>query len=216
MCDAPELAAPSRSTFSRPARLSPPLYPAKLPSMRIVTAIEGLRIVPLALPPPPLSAAEPAALRPPSTEWWAGVGVRQWNVTSSAAPVLRGMHLHGSCEEVYLLLAGSVQVGLRDLRQGSASRGRGSLFTASAPCPAIMIPRGVLHGLLFLTPGLLLTGRSTEHSGLDEWRCRWDDPGLELGWCVDRPLLSAEDDSAGSLDELAATFEVWEQRKPPT
>jgi len=161
-------------------------------------SIEGVRFL-----------AWSGADRLPPREWWGGTGLLQWNLTHSAAPVLRGMHLHGRYDEVYLLLAGSVQVGLRDLRPGSNSHGRGDCFRVAPPCPAIVIPRGVLHGLLFLEPGLLLTGRSREHDGLDEWRCRWDDPGLELGWSAERPLLSEEDSGAGSLKELMTAFEAW-------
>lgn len=148
--------------------------------------------------------------RLPGAPWGSGRGLLQWNLSASDAGVLRGMHLHGACDELYLLLEGAMEAGLYDLRPGSPTAGCSAHFAVAALGQAITVPAGVLHGLLFTRPSLLLTGRTTEHDGADEWRCRWDDPALGLRWSLEQPLLSPEDAGAGGLEALRD----WASRAP--
>ncbi len=156
-------------------------------------AIEGVRVLDWSV-----------GAEPPPAAWWGGAGLRQWNLSASAAGVLRGLHLHGACDEVYLLLEGAMEAGVCDLRHASPSAGQSACFAVAGAGSVVTVPAGVLHGLYFTRPSLLLTGRSSEHDGAAEWRCRWDDPALGLTWSAARPLLSAEDTAAGGLSELRA------------
>ena len=130
-------------------------------------AIEGVRVLDWSV-----------GAEPPPGAWWGGAGLRQWNLSASAAGVLRGLHLHGACDEVYLLLEGAMEAGVCDLRHASPSAGQSACFAVAGAGSVVTVPAGVLHGLYFTRPSLLLTGRSSEHDGAAEWRCRWDDPAL--------------------------------------
>lgn len=136
----------------------------------------------------------------------------QWNASNSLAGTLRGMHLHRRCSELYVLAQGAMDLALYDPRPHARSFGhRFQCSIGAAMTHAILVPAGVLHGLLFPVPALLLVGRSHEHDGLDDLSCRWDDPALDLSWRIRQPLLSAADAAAGSLAELAAALASWQR-----
>ncbi len=127
----------------------------------------------------------------------------QWNLSRSAAGVLRGLHLHPGYHEVYVLLSGAADVLLLDLRPASPTHGRRTQLAFETSHPeALLLPAGVLHGIHFSLPSLLLIGRSREFDGLHELSCRWDDPELGEPWLANRPVLSDSDAAAGSLAAL--------------
>ncbi len=134
---------------------------------------------------------------------WSDTAVVQWNVTRNEAGALRGMHLHLHYDEIYVLPRGAAEIVLYDLRPDSRTLDRCFALDLRAVAPtSLLVPAGVLHGLAFVVPSLLLVGRTREHDGEDDWRCRWDDPDLRATWRPERPLLSDADSGAGSLAEL--------------
>src|SRR5215470_2896986 len=98
-------------------------------------------------------------------EWQTGVEPVQWNLVRSGPNVLRGMHVHFQHFDYYVLVAGTVTLGLHDMRAASPTRGRAATMTLSAEdMAAVVIPPGVLHG--FYSPG-----ESTFQVGLTAY---WD------------------------------------------
>jgi dTDP-4-dehydrorhamnose 3,5-epimerase len=133
----------------------------------------------------------------------AGDGMVQWNLSRSEAGVLRGLHLHPDCAELYVLLSGDAEILLLDLRPASPTAGRRTQRPLTSARPAVLfLPAGVLHGIHFTRPSLLLIGRSREFDGQRELACRWDDPDLGEPWLAQPPVLSDSDAAAGSLAAL--------------
>jgi dTDP-4-dehydrorhamnose 3,5-epimerase len=136
-------------------------------------------------------------------EWELGARPVQWNLTHSAANVLRGVHVNPRHTDYLILTSGSASVGLRDLRRGSPTEGRVTLLELRGERLAgLMIPPGVAHGVLFHQPSTHILGLTEYWHPDDEIRCHWADPALEIPWPVSRPSLSAPDASAPPLAEI--------------
>jgi dTDP-4-dehydrorhamnose 3,5-epimerase len=75
---------------------------------------------------------------------------------------------------------------------------------------AMIVPPGVLHGLYFPVDSTLLTVESHVYDPVEEVRCQWDDPELEIPWPFSSPILSDGDLKAQSYREMMATIEPWQ------
>lgn len=138
-------------------------------------------------------------------EWDSGVDPVQWSVLHSGANVLRGMHVRLKRDDYYVLTKGQATLGLYDLRRSSATyRQSARIALSSEHLSAIVIPAGVLHGMLYRAPSMILTGRSDYLDKADELGCRWSDPTLGLDWRVQDPILVGRDAERPSLAELEA------------
>src|SRR4051812_14024847 len=74
-------------------------------------------------------------------EWDTGISPVQWNIVSSEAGTLRGVHVHIRHDDYLTTLRGRASVGLRDLRRGSpAQGGRGPPRLPAEPPPAPPVP----------------------------------------------------------------------------
>jgi dTDP-4-dehydrorhamnose 3,5-epimerase len=145
-------------------------------------------------------------------EWRCGVEAVQWNVARSAPGSLRGLHVHPLHDDLVVLAAGRLAMGLHDFRRGSPTMGLSALVELDADrMQALVIPRGVGHGSLHLEPTVLLVGVS-EYWGdpLDELGCRWDDPALGIEWPLQPSLVTERDATAPSLAELLELLEPWQ------
>lgn len=139
--------------------------------------------------------------------WGSEVQPVQWNVVSSQAHVLRGVHVHLRHWDYLLPLSGYLQLGLCDLRPTSPTfRSATLLDLRDEELTAVEIPPGVAHGFYFLCPSLHLYAVSHYWDPADELGCRWDDPGLGIPWPAAKPVLSTRDEEAGSLDALLAVL----------
>ena len=137
------------------------------------------------------------------SSWGTGIDPVQWNVVSSAAGVLRGVHVHVVHDDYFMALAGRVLVGVQDLRRGSPTEGvAGVIELSGGPLRAVRIPRGVAHGFFFKEQSLHLYAVSHYWNTADELGCHWNSPGLSIPWQVDAPVLSPRDEAAGSLEML--------------
>jgi dTDP-4-dehydrorhamnose 3,5-epimerase len=136
--------------------------------------------------------------------WQVGVAPVQWNAVSSAAGVLRGVHVHFRHTDYLTLVAGCATVGLHDLRDSSPTAGVGAAVDLAAGTPAaLVIPTGVAHGFYFREPSVHIYAVDREFDPADEHGCRWDDPALGIDWSFDgAPTLSDRDRGLGSLSEL--------------
>jgi len=134
----------------------------------------------------------------------------QVNLSSSAAGVLRGLHLHRRQVDYWVVAAGRAFVALVDVRP---------LLDAVAPSPVVetrelaadewvVIPRGVAHGFLALEPLELVYLVTNEYDGTDELGFAWDDPTAAVQWPVlattpdGRPTMSERDLTNPPLTEL--------------
>ncbi len=135
--------------------------------------------------------------------WDTDVIPAQWNVVSSRANVLRGVHAHRRHADYLLLISGRATVGVHDLRDDSPTNGQGVAIELTAERPeALVIPTGVAHGFYFHDPSIHVYAVSHEWDPADELGCSWNDPGLGIDWpCLD-PLLSERDEMLGPLKEL--------------
>lgn len=141
-------------------------------------------------------------------EWDTGVDPVQWNMVRSEAGALRGVHVHPRHTDYLMIISGSANVGLRDLRRGSATEGLSTLMPVSGDqLTALTIPRGVAHGFLFHEPSIHLYAVSHYWDTADELACHWSDPALGIEWPATPTLVSTRDQAAGSLSDLLAELE---------
>ena len=140
--------------------------------------------------------------------WAPGVDGAQVNITWSRAGTLRGTHVHGLHADYFVLASGRAIVGIRDVRKRSSTFGLTALVDLSSESPSAMtVPPGVLHGLYFPVDSILATVESRVYDPLEEIRCRWDDPELDILWPFSSPILSDSDLTAQSYREMMAAIE---------
>ena len=103
----------------------------------------------------------------------------QANLSTSAAGVLRGLHLHRRQDDLWIV---GRRTGVRRPRRRPA---RCSTAPATAPLVEtreldaddwVVIPTGVAHGFLALDPLQLIYLVTNEYDGSDELGFAWDDP----------------------------------------
>ncbi len=136
-------------------------------------------------------------------EWGTGIDPVQWNVVSSAAGVLRGVHVHLRHDDYLIALNGRIGVGLRDLRDGSPTCGLATLVELRGDeLTAILIPHGVAHGFYFYEPSIHLYAVSHYWDPEDEQGCLWSDPDLEIPWPAESAIVSERDAAAPPLSDL--------------
>jgi dTDP-4-dehydrorhamnose 3,5-epimerase len=142
-------------------------------------------------------------------EWETGIEPVQWNVVSTAAGSLRGVHVHPRHDDYLTTLKGRVSVGLKDLRGGSPTEGLAALVELNEdPLTSLLIPHGVAHGFYFHEPSLHLYAVTSYWDTDDELACHWADPDLGIPWPAEPELVSERDANAPSLAELHAQLEA--------
>lgn len=139
----------------------------------------------------------------------------QANLSTSAAGVLRGLHLHRRQLDYWVVASGRAFLALVDVRP---------LLDGSAATPAVetreldpddwvVIPEGVAHGFLALEPLELLYLVTNLYDGSDELGFAWDDPAVAVPWPVPpgsaagvagRPTVSERDATNPPLADLVA------------
>lgn len=138
----------------------------------------------------------------------------QANLSTSAAGVLRGLHLHRRQLDYWVVASGRAFVGLVDVRPLLDSSGPGPrALVETRELGAdewVVIPAGVAHGFLALEPLELVYLVTNEYDGSDEIGFAWDDPAVGVPWPRlgstpdGRPILSDRDLANPSLEELFA------------
>lgn len=136
-------------------------------------------------------------------EWETAVHPVQWNVAHSEPGVLRGVHVHPRHDDYLTVVRGRAIVGVRDLREDSATGGAAACIELTAERPsAITIPHGVAHGFYFPEAATHLYAVSHYWDPADELGCRWDDPALEIPWPQDEAHISPRDEGLPPLEAL--------------
>lgn len=135
----------------------------------------------------------------------------QANLSTSAAGVVRGLHVHRRQADHWLVARGRALVALVDVRSMLADPGGGAPVVETrelAEDAWVDIPPGVAHGFLALEPLELIYLVTNEYDGTDELGFRWDDPSAAVPW-PDVPgglILSERDRSSPSLAALVASL----------
>lgn len=134
----------------------------------------------------------------------------QANLSTSAAGVLRGLHLHRRQDDLWVVAEGRAFVALVDVRPLIDGSGPAALVETRelAADDWVVIPTGVAHGFLALEPLQLLYLVTNEYDGSDELGFAWDDPAVVVDWPVlrgtpnGRPILSGRDAANPPLADL--------------
>ena len=134
----------------------------------------------------------------------------QVNLSTSAAGVLRGLHLHRRQVDHWVVATGRAFVALVDARPLLDGSGADPILDTRELLAdgSVTIPAGVAHGFLALEPLALLYLVSNEYDGSDEHGFAWDDPAVAVPWPLvpgtpdGRPILSDRDQSNPSLADL--------------
>ena len=138
----------------------------------------------------------------------------QANLSTSAAGVLRGLHLHRRQVDHWIVASGRAFVALVDVRPlldgtGPAPRLETRVLLADE---TVTIPTGVAHGFLALEPLELVYLVTNEYDGGDELGFAWNDATAAVPWPVVAgtrdgiPILSDRDRSNPSLADLVASL----------
>ncbi|HTW95416.1 MAG TPA: dTDP-4-dehydrorhamnose 3,5-epimerase [Tepidisphaeraceae bacterium] len=134
----------------------------------------------------------------------------QWNISRSAANVVRGLHFHRLQSDYWLVTDGLVRAALVDLRPNSPTRGKAVCVELDAANPrGLLIPPGVLHGYRILKDATVMYLVDHEYTGKDEYGVRWNDPALGLPpqWTdLAEPILSNRDTVAPLLKDAATVL----------
>jgi dTDP-4-dehydrorhamnose 3,5-epimerase len=133
----------------------------------------------------------------------------QANLSTSAAGVLRGLHLHRRQLDHWVVATGRAFVALVDVRPMLAGGPRPDVETRElSEDDWVDIPTGVAHGFLALEPLQLVYFVTNLYDGTDELGFAWDDPLAAVPWPQvsaardGRPILSDRDRSNPSLAAL--------------
>ena len=136
----------------------------------------------------------------------------QANLSTSAAGVLRGLHLHRRQADYWVVASGRALVAVVDVRPLlSGGSVRPAVETRELqPDDWVVIPEGVAHGFLALEPLDLLYLVTNWYDGSDELGFAWDDPAVGVPWpripvtADGRPIVSQRDASNPTLADLVA------------
>ena len=137
---------------------------------------------------------------------------------SFSAPrhTLRGLHFQRpphAQDKLVRCTRGAIRDVAVDIRRGSPTWGQWVAVELSAETGRqLLVPRGVLHGFLTLTPDAEVQYKCTDFYAPDcEGAVAWDDPDLGIDWGLDGalPVLSARDAAAPRLAAIDTPF-VWE------
>lgn len=140
-------------------------------------------------------------------EWfpWIDWTHMQANRSDSKAGVVRGLHFHHRQIDYWYVAAGSIRVGLADLRPHSPTyKATATLDLGGDRQSGLFIPIGVAHGFAALTDATLTYVVNQYYDGGDEFGVAWDDPDLALPWGIESPILSGRDLQNPRLRDIPA------------
>lgn len=172
-------------------------------------AIEGVQIWPLT-PHRDERGSFTEAFR---DEWETGVAPVQWNLLHSQSGTLRGMHVHHRHEDFKVLVSGRATLALSDLRTGQSRHG--VALEVSEREEAVIVPRGVAHGLYFHEPSVLMVGVTFTYDPDDDLVIDYADPDLGIRWPARPTYLSERDTDAPSLAQVLRQLEQYQPFRRP-
>jgi len=131
----------------------------------------------------------------------------QSNVSTSAQGVLRGLHYQWPRPQGKLVsvLEGEVYDVAVDIRRGSPTFGRWEAVVLSAENrKQFWIPEGFAHGFAVLSERALFSYLCTDvYVKEADAAIRWNDADIAVDWPISAPTLSAKDENAPFLKDIA-------------
>ena len=131
----------------------------------------------------------------------------QTNVSRSAQGVLRGLHYQWPNPQGKLVsvLEGEVYDVAVDIRRGSPTFGQWAAAVLTEENRRhFWIPEGFAHGFCVLSERATFTYLCTAAYDREaDAGIRWDDPQVGVDWPISKPLLSAKDEKAPLLADVA-------------
>ena len=135
----------------------------------------------------------------------------QWNLVTSRANVLRGVHTHVKHTDYLSCVQGEMVVYLCDLRKKSPHfKSVIGITLSSDQVSVLVIPPLVAHAFYFKEVSIHFYAVSQYWNLDDELGCIYNDPDLNLVLPVDNPILSERDKQASSLHELLQAIEPYQ------
>ena len=98
---------------------------------------------------------------------------------------IKAFHIHKHQTDLWVPVAGMLQVALADLRSGSPTHGKRNTFYLGKLRPwQLLIPPGVAHGYKVIgqEPAILVYVTNQFYNPEDEGRIAYDDPGIHYDW----------------------------------
>lgn len=131
----------------------------------------------------------------------------QSNISSSSRDVLRGLHYQWPRPQGKLVsvLEGEVYDVAVDIRRGSPTYGQWDAVVLSAENRRqFWIPEGFAHGFAVLSERALFHYLCTDvYVAEHDAAIRWNDADIAVDWPVSSPTLSAKDEVAPFLKDIA-------------
>lgn len=131
----------------------------------------------------------------------------QSNVSSSSKGVLRGLHYQWPRAQGKLVtvLQGEVYDVAVDIRRGSPTFGRWEAFILSGENRRqLWIPPGFAHGFAVLSDNALFNYLCTDvYVKEADAGIRWNDADIAVDWPISAPNVSAKDEHAPFLSDIA-------------
>ena len=140
------------------------------------------------------------------SEWPKGVSYNreiQLNLSRSVSGSMRGLHFHHKQSDWWILVSGTLQIALADLRTGSPTFLTTQVFRlSSSDSMSILVPPGVAHGFLAIEDVSLVYAVNRYYDGADEQGVAWDDPDLNIKWMELDPIRSDRDRTNPTVQDL--------------
>lgn len=129
--------------------------------------------------------------------------------STSHKGVIRGMHFQTpphDHEKLVYCMKGRVLDVVVDLRRASLTFGRHmAIELDAARGHGLLIPKGMAHGFLALTDEVLMAYKvTTAYAPLHDAGILWNSFGMR--WGIDRPIISARDNSHPTLTDFTSPF----------
>jgi dTDP-4-dehydrorhamnose 3,5-epimerase len=133
----------------------------------------------------------------------------QWDFITSAANVLRGVHVHQLRFDYFVVLAGRATIGLTDARRHAPSFRQSMTIDVSSERPCVVtVPPGVAHGIYAHGALSYLYGLTNAWDGRDEeLGFRYDDPAEGLIWPSRNPVILDRDADLPDFEAFVREFE---------
>lgn len=126
----------------------------------------------------------------------------QHNLSRRQAGSVVGLHYHRYQADYWVLIEGSLMVGLADLRTDSRTFQIAEQFVME-PGQGVYIPKGIAHGFAALTDIAMTYAVDQYYNPEDELGVAWDDPTFAIDWGVEAPVLSDRDRAQPRFAELS-------------
>ncbi len=135
----------------------------------------------------------------------------QDNIATSQKDVLRGLHFQSPPVDqgkFVQVIKGSVIDVIVDIRKNSTTYGQHLCVNLSNQNNlALWVPPGFAHGYLTLEDNTIFHYKCTNIYNPDsEGGLMWNDPGLNIDWGIDNPILSNKDKLNFSFNTFTTPF----------